>query len=352
MLRRHRVPVLVSTLALVAGCGSTGRVEVSGVVRDGRTGRALAGARVTGADGVATRTDDEGRFTLAVVRGLRTQLRVSAEGHLDSVQAFSAGDFDLQPPEALAFELWPSEVEPQSADPDAVLRWESAGWVEVASGHAEQSAWASEAVDGSWYPDAGITSGHPTSCACRGTFGRDRCNVWSRHDVATHVTSHDVEVEVGAAGIAGCVGCHEVEAAVGPTPESAMTLGVAFAAVSSTASRLGGPHADLAGGCTACHGVGDHACSRCHGDFAPRADSVSVGVARDTSETWTVDVEGEFDDAWVARYEHAVAAARRAAARRQLRAAEREALEWLEADGSHGVHDPRLVEWLETALAP
>ena len=86
MVRRRRgIHVLMGTLALVAGC-STGRsyigqrAEVSGVVRDRATGRAIAGARVVGADGSLAETDAEGRFRL-YVRGAQADVRISAAGH-------------------------------------------------------------------------------------------------------------------------------------------------------------------------------------------------------------------------------------------------------------------------------
>ena len=65
------------TLALVAGCTTEQRAEVTGVVRDRATGRVIAGARVVGADGSLAETDVDGRFRL-YVSGAQADVRVSA----------------------------------------------------------------------------------------------------------------------------------------------------------------------------------------------------------------------------------------------------------------------------------
>jgi len=336
MVRLRRVPVLVSTLALVAGCGSADRVEVSGVVRDGRTGGPLAGARVTGADGVATHTDVEGRFTLAVMRGLRTQLRVSAEGHADAVQSFGADAFVI--PEILAFELEPEDlVFDDVADPHAVVRWDTASWIaeRFSRGHAEAQH----------DDDAGLRDTRPgwelgatPGCPARGLVSGD-----------TPADVPDEEVEVSGERIpwlgagAACVTCHH-EGEAGNQAE------VMFGAIGPSS----GVHAGLGDSCVSCHDargvVAGAACERCHG--APRE-----GVGSDTqNRTWPIelDVATSLDD----RYQRAVAGAR-AAMRRRITphqpGASSELGAWvdaLERDGSRGAHDPGLVAAVEAAISP
>ncbi|NIS34809.1 MAG: carboxypeptidase-like regulatory domain-containing protein, partial [Actinobacteria bacterium] len=50
--------------ATLLACGSGESVEISGVVRDGRTGEALAGAEVRASGGGEATADEEGRFTV------------------------------------------------------------------------------------------------------------------------------------------------------------------------------------------------------------------------------------------------------------------------------------------------
>ena len=103
MVGGRRIPVLVGTIALLTGCGTSRRVEVSGLVRDRETGRAIAGALVVSADGSATRTDAEGRFVLTVTRNDRRTLRASAAAHEDA-----EGAFDLRDDHEIFFELVPT----------------------------------------------------------------------------------------------------------------------------------------------------------------------------------------------------------------------------------------------------
>ncbi|MBX7192172.1 MAG: carboxypeptidase regulatory-like domain-containing protein [Sandaracinaceae bacterium] len=258
----------MSTLALVAGCGSADRVEVSGVVRDGRTGSPLAGARVTGADGVATHTDAEGRFTLAVMRGLRTQLRVSAEGHADAVQSFGVDAFVT--PAVLAFELEPIVVEePQEeTDPDAVVRWSTAEWVaqRFSRGHAEAQHDAREEDGGAWI-DGGSREGAPRR-PCPALLESDGVDTppWSAEDVPMEVGGRPMRW-LGAG--ARCVECHRDGSAGWEANEVAS-----------------GPHADLGDSCMSCHaedGAAEpRACARCHGDAVE-------GVGPDTNREWHVE---------------------------------------------------------------
>src|SRR5688572_13267035 len=124
MRRGRAMPALIGTIALLAGCGSSGRVEVSGVVRDRATGRVIAGARVVATDGSATRTDASGRFTLSVARGGPSVVRASAHDHVDVTGTIVEG-------EELDLDL----VEATSAsddDPDAIVHWLGEDWVDDA----------------------------------------------------------------------------------------------------------------------------------------------------------------------------------------------------------------------------
>jgi len=335
MVRLRRVPVLLSTLALVAGCGSADRVEVSGVVRDGRTGSPLAGARVTGADGVATHTDAEGRFTLAVMRGLRTQLRVSAEGHADAVQSFGVDAFVV--PASLAFELEPLVVYEDEAgtDPDAVVRWSTGQWrtgdwvaQRFSRGHAEAQHDQEGIPDAGWIDGGGgdpvVDPASPPSCAAA-TDRLDTAEGSLREEPEDPVlTVGGVEAPWLGAG-AACVSCHRD----GDAGYEANVI-------------ARGPHAGLGDACLSCHAedgsFAPTACARCHAE----------GVGDDTNRTWHVEL-----DVVVAghpSYERAVARAREAMAAR-IGADRRDELEvwveWITRDRSRGAHDPSAVRRLD-----
>jgi hypothetical protein len=344
MVRLRRVPVLVSTLALVAGCGSADRVEVSGIVRDSRTQAPLAGARVTGADGAATHTDADGRFTLAVVRGLRTQLRVSAEGHQDSVQAFGADAFTA--PESLAFDLQPYElVVEEGSDPDAVVRWQTAPWVSEASrgDHAERRQDAARDVS------RALALSITRSCPASTTLV---------DDTSEPGDAPDVEVEVGdwpapwLGGGARCADCHRADGGAGMQAE--VVLG-------RVVDGTPGPHAHLAESCLACHAsdgaIATDRCARCHGEEGlarrgrsgtdVRAEVRVGGETRDENREWHVEPIGLTTER---SYLLAVAAARRAM-RHRVDPLMVRWVELLERDGSRGAHDPRLVERLAERAA-
>lgn len=120
------MPALISTIALIAGCGASGRVEVSGVVRDRSTGRAIEGARVVATDGSATRTDARGRFTLSV-RGEAGVLRASARDHADGSERI-----DVLVHDDIELGLEPVVGDATYADPDAVVRYLEESWVDDA----------------------------------------------------------------------------------------------------------------------------------------------------------------------------------------------------------------------------
>ncbi len=326
MVRLRRVPVFVSTLALVAGCGSADRAEVTGIVRDGRTGAPVAGARVTGADGVATHTDADGRFTIAVTRGLRTQLRVSAEGHVDAVQslgepqALGGLDFTLDP--VVITDLGEAGGEPP--DPDAVVRWATADWIaeRFSRGHAERRLDERGEEDGGWRWIEHASEPPRRSCPMLEPGAIE----------ASEPPDVPIEVDAREAPWLGsgatCVRCHRDD-------EAGNQANVV----------LGGSHAGLGDSCLSCHATDGaferRSCDRCHG----------VGIENDTEEhSWYIELD-QFAIGHP-RYDDAIARARDAMARRLE---ERRAIEdWIAAlvrDGSRGAHDPRLVRRLYEASA-
>ncbi|RLB53812.1 MAG: hypothetical protein DRJ42_10945, partial [Deltaproteobacteria bacterium] len=72
--------LVVLAVAFVVGCGPDEIVEVTGVVRDGRTGQALPGAAVRASGGGRVDADDEGRFTLTMPAGSDRVVRAVAPG--------------------------------------------------------------------------------------------------------------------------------------------------------------------------------------------------------------------------------------------------------------------------------
>lgn len=329
----RRVSVLVSTLALVAGCGATDRVEVTGTVTDLRTGRALAGARVTGANGVATHTNDEGHFTIAVVRGVRTQLRVSADGHLDAVQGLAMDAPQTEGPtfQPLAFQLQPTEElfagssadDPPDPSADAVVRWATAPWLQRRFGHAES-------VDAARL-DGGGSNLHicpyPTGHASEDAVDSDAVYPW-----------------LGDGAV--CVTCHQQSQA--GLPQADVIAG------SLADTSVAAPHAYLADACLACHQETEpiqEPLASSHGEHRRDASGSCVRCHGETEVDLIFEDEGT---GLPATYEQVVARARAAMAARlnargdQARERARVALllDWLEADGSRGVHNPALVQEL------
>lgn len=341
MRSRLRLPALVSSLALVTGCGTAERVEVHGVVLDGRTGRAVSGARVSGA-GAATRTDADGRFRLYLPRNGAPEVRVSAVDHLDLVERLPAAESESV---ALELTMTPELVDADTADetgpigPDAVIGW---------------------AIDDAGTADGVLAS--TRSCrSCQTVFaqpdGCDGCHAGPGAPDPFAIHSDD-EVQLGGGVLTGlgrsapCASCHR-EVGEAATPQLEFVMGAArpadppiraedwAARVPSARSHDGiriGPtdavHAGLADGCLACHGRAESAsssCQRCHGDQV---------VVRD------FDGDGR-RDRLEAEYERAVVRAREALAQRLLAADERarldDALEAVVRDGSRGAHNPTLT---------
>jgi hypothetical protein len=309
---------------------------VTGTVTDLRTGRALAHARVTGANGVATHTNDEGHFTITVVRGVRTQLRVSADGHLDAVQGLAMDAPQTDGP--LAFQLEPTEEVEDDSDPsaNAVVRWATAPWLRRRFGHAE--SFDAGRLDGGAHDSGPVhVCPYPTGHASP--------------DTSENATDSDAVYPWLGDGVV-CVSCHQhraTDSQVGQ-PQADVIAG------SLEDISVAAPHAYLADACLACHQETYQetyqieppslanaqnrserawsACTRCHGETE-------------------VDLIFEDDTTGLpATYEQVVARARAAMATR-LEAHERarvaSLIEWLEADGSHGVHNPALVRELQAA---
>ncbi|HJL16346.1 MAG TPA: carboxypeptidase-like regulatory domain-containing protein [Sandaracinaceae bacterium LLY-WYZ-13_1] len=73
--------VALGCLLALGGCSGEGpRVDIDGVVLDGRTGAPISGARVSSDDGSIAETDVDGRFELSVEGGER-ELTARADGH-------------------------------------------------------------------------------------------------------------------------------------------------------------------------------------------------------------------------------------------------------------------------------
>ena len=315
MVRKTRkTPALVGTIALVAGCGSAARAEVSGVVVDARTGRAIPGARVTAQDGSATRTDADGRFTISISRGDGRELRASAQGRED---ARTRIDVRVDENASIVIQLVPAEDElaidgergetppPDLAvDPDAVLRWLHAQdlerWLvrgvsepdldEARAHHADATRPCGDChqatAEQTWTASEQWTLG---SMTLGGSEVRDPACA-SCHDATTFAAAHGAGAATHASGacvachdlgagtpgsmrvyehgalVAGapatglgsgavCVECHRaVDAAPGHAPQADVVLGRG----ARTLADLGlgaPPHGAIADGCVACHGA-------------------------------------------------------------------------------------------------
>ena len=133
--RRRRTATLL-LLTVLSACGPTERATVHGVVRDGRTGEALAGAFVRG-PGSEARADETGRFTLSLPVDSDVQVRAAV---LDRCPGEARVDVHKTDNAPITVNLFPRlEVEdafPQvgfdrelrvtaqtRCDDDAVLQW-------------------------------------------------------------------------------------------------------------------------------------------------------------------------------------------------------------------------------------
>lgn len=238
-VRRHGFHALMGTLALSVGCAPARDVggphaEVSGVVRDRATGRAIAGARIVGADGALAETDGEGRFHL-YVRTERADVRVSAAGHSSERVEISAGldaNVDLDPID----EGW-------TVRDDTVVSIAFERWV----------------LDAALAGDAGTAS-----------------DAVATHEEASAIVVAHESVEGFDVTSTDCVTCH--------VDESASSRASAHGLLGDGTSR---------GTCLACHdaegtaGEAQRACPRCHGVDAPRLErALATDFAFVTSTAW------------------------------------------------------------------
>lgn len=74
------------TCLVASGCGPGQRVDVGGVVRDGRTGAPIANATVETAAGDSAQTDEDGRFTVPVEEGAEREITASADGRCPATE--------------------------------------------------------------------------------------------------------------------------------------------------------------------------------------------------------------------------------------------------------------------------
>lgn len=338
-MARRRIPVLVGTIAVLAGCSATGRgqVEVTGTVRDQRTGRAIANALVVAADGTSTRTDGEGRFVLSMREGETRSIRASAALHADAVEQLdvrtldhAALDFSLAPIDGDTIAALDGRARVEDDHPETVLRWVRETWLDSID---ERESWQDDA--------------------------------WRSTEPGAFDDAESTRVAVAHAGdeAADCGACHAAEAAL-----VALDLGIEPA------------HATLAGGCLACHGaraadgvrmrVADESdlepdrCTACHDasivdraraldgsatavraslSAVSRCGRVAVDVARHGEALVLVDLSGAplgdcdgsgaIDGTEIAVGIEVLAPPLRDAAASAA---------WLASDRSHGVHNPRL----------
>jgi hypothetical protein len=298
VIRKRNIPALISTVALIAGCGSTTRSEVSGVVRDARTGRAIPFARIVSLDGSATHADAHGRFTISVSRGLGREIRASAEGRCD---ASTRVDVRLEESTPIELELAPCEHERERAasaesevpDAEAVLRWiddlDLAPFAEggVLAPAPEASAPTAElgpteawALGGMELAGADVAGGGEACARCHDgavfaaahggasasgsvtpTIGTEAGACASCHDGSTddryglRIYEHAEEVAGARANGLGtgaiCVSCHRsVDGAIAHAPQADVLLG---RGARSAVDPGEGVHAWIADSCVGCH---------------------------------------------------------------------------------------------------
>lgn len=85
---RQARSIALGCVVALGGCGGGERVELSGVVRDGRTGAPIAHAQITTDDGRTIETDEDGRFSASASESLVA----SAEGRCDAEKSIAGLD--------------------------------------------------------------------------------------------------------------------------------------------------------------------------------------------------------------------------------------------------------------------
>jgi hypothetical protein len=205
MKRRRGIQALMGTLALVAGCSTAQRAEVSGVVRDRATGRVIAGARVIGADGSLAETDANGRFHL-FVSGAHADVRVSAWGH--SSEHLEIAGLDARV-ELAPIETW--IVDPESAH---VITF----------------------VEETWVSDAGVRDASAVSIDPHASGDGDHC-AQCHADEARAIRGDGSTISAHDALGGGCLACHDTSASRDATRACGRCHGDDAARVTSTLAR-------------------------------------------------------------------------------------------------------------------
>lgn len=311
LLRRARKPLVFGCVLTLGGCWSAPRVDVEGVVRDGRTGAPIAGARVSSDSGEATETGADGRFTLPVeegaahltaeAEGLETtteRVAVSASGTPDVV--FALGSAPTPPLDA-------SQHEGIACGPGECLEGpRSAQWALSAMSRVGRDRQTQRAECSGCHTEQGFVSrSNPDDVAASASPPADALTCATCHqrpeggalrvrDTAEPMAGARAD-EMGAGAL--CANCHRArqvsrEADRAPHASQAnLLLGVG--ASGANGSRESG-HANIAGTCVRCHmspangallgsagghtfnvraigeaGLSTAACSPCHGDVAP-----------------------------------------------------------------------------------
>ncbi len=234
--------VLMGTLALVAGCSTAQRAEVSGVVRDRATGRVIAGARVVGTDGSLAETDADGRFHL-YVHGALADVNVSARGHS---------------PEHVAIEGLEAVV---------ALTPVEEMWI-------DESAHVVGFVEETWLIDGGVGDGSTTSACAQTSLAQ----------------AHSAIVGCDALTTSSCATCHGEEA-------RAVASGDAIGAHEGLGGGCLACHGEPSGGDASA------SCARCHGAtastrtaelgrfFAMATSAVAQGTTFETTSTFDVSTD-------------------------------------------------------------
>jgi hypothetical protein len=297
--KTRKMPAVISTFALIAGCGSSTHAEVSGVVVDARTGHAIAGARVIAEDGSTTRTDENGHFTLSL-NGSAREIRVSAEGRIDGhasldVRVDESGAIVIELRERIPHESNPElgQLDGEFDDVD-LAQWLVRGVREPeglwTDGRSELGYHEHDARHAIWGPNEQWTLGGMQFDAEHGAQTRPECsschdaeNFASAHgapsrDVASPCSTCHVDVSdqdrfglriyenaqpVAGAAAEGlgsgaiCIECHHVVGNSPHAPQADIVLGRGFRSLRSSDDGTS-PHAAIADSCVACHAAPAH----------------------------------------------------------------------------------------------
>ncbi len=304
--------VALGAMVALGGCDGQS-VELDGVVRDGRSGAPVAGARITTDDGGAAETGAEGSFALS------TRPRMDGEGAPQvTLSLVEGGETDTEVRIAVHTPgndgpiTWQHVAGP-ALDPGRfsveengrllVIRTRTA---ELGSGRSRPCVGEAPLECGSCHAGAGDhesplleewTAGAHTELGCTGCHDVQAPSALRRYDTATVGGAPFEHLGSGAL----CVTCHqdgETDIDVAPrSPQADVLLG---RGARSTPPRESGPHRFIVDTCVRCHvtrpaaddplftRVGGHtfstreldgtiaqaACAPCHGEVAPDAIGV------------------------------------------------------------------------------